>query len=129
MSENTFSYTYSAKENAEIKQIRDKYTDKTTTEIDELRALDAKVQRPANIFGYVFGSISAIVMGGGMSLIMTDIGNAIGLTDAFVPGLAIGVVGLVMCLINYPIFKNILSNRRKKYANEIIALSDKITKN
>lgn len=111
-----------------VQKIKTQYTAKTTTELDELKALDAKVKRPANIFGYVFGSISAIVMGGGMSLVMTDIGNTIGLTDAFIPGLAIGIAGLIMCLINYPIFKNILSNRRKKYANEIIALSNKITR-
>lgn len=67
-------------------------------------------------------------MGGGMSLVMTDIGNTIGLTDAFVPGIAIGVAGLIMCLINYPIYKTILNKRKQKYANDIIALSDKIAK-
>ena len=128
MSENTFSYTYSAKENAEIKQIRYKYIDKPTSEIDDLRALDAKVKRPANIFGYVFGSISAIIMGCGMSLVMTDIGNTIGFTDVFVPGLAISVSGLIMCLINYPIYKSILDKRKQKYAKDIIALSDKLSR-
>lgn len=128
MTENTFSYTYSAKENSEIKQIRDKYIDKPTSEFDRLKALDKKVKRPANIFGYVFGSISAIIMGSGMSLVMTDIGNTIGLTDVFVPGLAIGVVGLIMCLINYPIYKTVLNKRKQKYAKDIIALSDRIAK-
>lgn len=128
MSENTFSYTYSAKENAEIKQIRDKYIDKPISEFDKLKELDAKVKRPANIFGYAFGSISAIVMGGGMSLVMSNIGNTIGLTDAFIPGLAISVAGLIMCLINYPIYKSILDKRKQKYAKDIIALSDKLSK-
>ncbi len=111
-----------------IQKIRTQYTEKTTTELDELKALDAKVKRPANIFGYVFGSISAIVMGGGMSLVMTDVGKTIGLTDAFVPGLAIGVAGLIMCLINYPIYKSMLDKRKQKHAKDIIALSDKIAK-
>ena len=111
-----------------VQKIRTQYTEKTTTELNELRTLDAKVKRTANIFGYVFGSISAIVMGGGMSLVMTDIGNTIGFTDAFVPGIAIGVVGLIMCLINYPVYKTILNKRKHKYANDIIELSDRIVK-
>ena len=107
-----------------VQKIKTQYTEKTTTELDELKALDSKVKRPANIFGYVFGSISAIVMGSGMSLVMTDIGNTIGLTDAFVHGLAIGVAGLIMCFINYPIYKSILNKRKQKYANDIIELTD-----
>ena len=107
-------------------KIRTQYMEKTPSELDELRELDAKVKRPANIFGYAFGSISAIVMGAGMSLVMTDIGATIGITNALVPGIVIGVVGMVMALINYPIYKKILASRKNKYGAEILALSDKI---
>ena len=107
-------------------KIRTQYMEKTPSELDELRELDAKVKRPANIFGYAFGSISAIVMGSGMSLVMTDIGAAIGITSALVPGIAIGVVGLGMVLLTYPMYKGILGNRKKKYGAEILKLSDKI---
>ena len=107
-------------------KIRTQYMEKTPSELDALRELDAKVKRPANIFGYAFGSISAIVMGAGMSLVMTDIGTAIGITSAFVPGIVIGVVGMAMALINYPIYKKILASRKNKYGAEILALSDKI---
>ena len=107
-------------------KIRAQYTEKTTTELDELRALDAKVKRPANVFAYVFGSISAIVMGAGMSLVMTDIGATIGITSALVPGIAIGALGLGMALLTYPMYKGILNSRKKKYGAEIITLSDKI---
>lgn len=107
-------------------KIRTQYMEKTPSELDELRELDAKVKRPANIFGYAFGSISAIVMGAGMSLVMTDIGAAIGITSALVPGIVIGVIGMVMALINYPIYKKILASRKNKYGAEILALSDKI---
>ena len=107
-------------------KIRTQYMEKTPSELDELRELDAKVKRPANIFGYAFGSISAIVMGSGMSLVMTDIGAAIGITSALVPGIVIGVVGMAMVLINYPIYKKILASRKNKYGAEILALSDKI---
>jgi hypothetical protein len=105
-------------------KIRAQYVEKQTGEIDALRALDAKVKRPANVFAYVFGSISAIVMGAGMSLVMTDIGAAIGIADALVPGIAIGVLGLGMALLTYPIYKGILGNRKKKYAAQILKLSE-----
>ncbi len=61
-----------------------------------------------------------------MSLVMTDIGEVIGVTEPMVPGIVIGVVGMLMAIINYPIYKGILSSRRKKYAEQIIALSDKL---
>ena len=107
-------------------KIRTQYMEKTPSELDELRELDAKVKRPANVFAYTFGSIGAIIMGAGMSLVMTDIGAAIGITSAFVPGIAIGVIGLAMALINYPIYKAILSDRKEKYGAKILELSEKI---
>ena len=107
-------------------KIRTQYMEKTPSELDALRKLDSKVKRPANVFAYTFGSISAVIMGAGMSLVMTDIGVAIGITSALVPGIAIGVVGLGMALLTYPIYKGILNARKKKYGAEILRLSDKI---
>ena len=107
-------------------KIRTQYVEKKSTELDALRELDAKVKRPANVFAYVFGSISAIVMGAGMSLVMTDIGTIIGLGSAMAPGIIIGVVGMAMAIINYPIYKGVLNSRKRKYADKIIALSEKI---
>ena len=111
-----------------VQKIRSQYTEKESTELDELRALDAKVKRPANTFAYIFGSVSAIIMGAGMSLVMTDIGATIGIADAMVPGIIVGVIGMLMVIANYPIYKKILGSRRKKYAEKIIALSDSIMK-
>ena len=108
-------------------KIREHYTEKQITDLDTLRELDAKVKRPASAFAYVFGSISAIIMGAGMSLIMTDIAEIIGLTvDPMLPGIVIGVVGMIMALLNYPIYKGILGSRKKKYGAKILELSDKI---
>ena len=107
-------------------KIRTQYMEKTPSELDALRELDSKVKRPANAFAYTFGSISAVIMGAGMSLVMTDIGAAIGITSALVPGIAIGVVGLGMALLTYPMYKGILNSRKKKYGAEILSLSDKI---
>ena len=78
--------------------------------------------------GMIFGSVSAIIMGTGMSLVMTDIGAMIGMTATMVPGIAIGVVGMGMALSTYSIYKSILNSRKKKYAPQILALSEKITK-
>ena len=105
-------------------KIRAQYVEKTPSELDALRKLDAKVKRPANVFAYVFGSISAIVMGAGMSLVMTDVGAAIGIADALMPGIAIGVLGLGMALLTYPIYKGILGSRKKKYSAQILKLSE-----
>ena len=113
-----------------VQKIRTQYTEKEHTGLDELKELDTKVKRPANVFAYIFGSISAIIMGGGMSLVMTDIGEILGShRDMAMPiGIIIGVVGMFMAIINYPIYKGILGARRKKFADKIIAISDKIMK-
>ena len=110
-------------------RIRTQYMEKEANELDSLRELDAKVKRPANVFAYVFGSFSAIVMGSGMSLVMTDIGSNLGLGDAMIPGIVIGVVGMIMAIVNYPIYKSILGRRKKKYADKILKLSEKLINN
>ena len=109
-----------------VQKIRTQYTEKQHTELDELKALDAKVKRPANVFAYTYGSLSAIIMGTGMSLVMTEIGTIIGLANAMIPGIVIGVVGMGMALTTYPIYKKLLSSRKRKYAPEILKLSEKL---
>lgn len=111
-----------------VQKIHTQYTEKQHTELDELRALDRKVKMPANAFAYSFGAVSALIMGSGMSLIMTDIGQTIGMASPMTPGVVIGLAGMVMAIANYPIYKGILTGRRKKYAQQIIALSDRLTK-
>ena len=107
-------------------KIRSQYVEKQVSELDELKALDAQVKKPAKIFGYVFGCIAAVIMGAGMSLTMTDIGATLGLGSPMVIGIAVGLVGMAMALVNYPIYKAILNSRREEYADEILALSEKI---
>lgn len=109
-----------------VQKIRIQYTEKEYSRLDELRALDKKVKKPANLFAYIFGSIGAIIMGCGMSLVMTELPAMIGLANGMIPGIAIGACGLVMALIDYPIYKSILSSRRKRYAAKIIELSNDI---
>lgn len=109
-----------------VQKIRTQYTEKQHTGIDELKALDKKVSRPANIFAYVFGSLGAIVMGAGMSLVMTDISSKVGIDNPMLYGIIIGVAGMIMAIINYPIYKVFINSRRKKFAAKIISLSNKI---
>ena len=116
-------------QNQMAQKIRAQYMEKPVTELDELRELDARVKTPANVFAYIFGSLAAIIMGAGMSLVMTDIGSFIGIADAMIPGIVIGCVGMVLALINYPIYCGILSSRKKKYGAQILALSEKLIRN
>ena len=107
-------------------RIRAQYMEKEATELDELRALDAEVKRPASLFGYIFGSVGAVVMGAGMSLVMTDIGAALGMAATMVPGILIGLIGLAMAVANYPIYSRILARRKEKYAARILELSERL---
>jgi hypothetical protein len=109
-----------------VEKIRTKYVEKKDSSLDELRKLDKKVKAPAEVFAYIFGSISALIMGAGMSLVMTDVANMLGLGDMTVPGIAVGVVGMVLAIVNYPIYKGILTSRKKKYAERVLELSNKI---
>ena len=109
-----------------VQKIRSQYTETEHTELDTLKELDAKVKRPANVFGYAYGSVGAVVMGAGMSLVMTDIGVKIGLTATLVPGITVGIVGMGMALTTYPIYKKILNSRKKKYAQQILELSENL---
>lgn len=107
-------------------KIRTQYMEKEPSELDALRALDARVKRPALIFAYVYGIIGALVMGIGMSLLMTDVGAALGMTNTTVTGVVIGAIGMLMVLVNYPFYKCFLGSRKQKYSAEIIKLSDNI---
>ena len=107
-------------------KIRTQYMEKESTELDTLRELDSKVKRPANIFAYVFGSISAIIMGTGMSLVMTDVGIQLGIRGGMLPGIVLGIVGLALALMNLPLHRAILNARKQKYASQILDLSEKI---
>lgn len=109
-----------------VQKIRSQYTENENTELQALKKLDAKVKKPANIFAYAYGSVGAIVMGAGMSLVMTDIGTFVGLQSAMVPGITVGIVGLTMACSTYPIYKRILASRKTKFAPQILKLSEKL---
>ncbi len=107
-------------ENKTVEKIMAQYEPVGYTKLDELKDLDKKVKRPAQIFGYTFGTVGALVLGTGMSLAMKIIGNSMPL------GIAVGVLGIAMVSVNYFFYKKILKSRKQKYANQIRALSDEL---
>ena len=111
-----------------VEKIRSQYTEARHTELDALKALDARVKKPAHVFGYVYGTIGAIVMSAGMSLVMTDIGTVLGMAETLIPGIAVGLVGMLMACTTYPIYKKILNSRKEKYAPQILELSERAMK-
>ena len=111
-----------------IKGIRARYEAKETTKLDELKALDKRVNNPAHVFAYVFGTVGALVLGVGMCLAMQIIGGLVmfGMSVDMVAGVVIGLVGIAMVSTNYFIHTALLEKRRRKYAEQIIALSNTI---
>lgn len=110
-------------------KIRAQYLNKESTELDALRALDRRVRRTPAVFAWIFGSISALIMGAGMSLIMTDIGAQIGLEATLLPGLVLGIIGMLLAIVNYPMYRSLLRHRRRKYADQILQLSERVLTN
>ena len=127
-----FSYTYSAKEQAEIKKIRDKYTPPTEVEdkMARLRRLDASVTNTAMIAALTLGIVGALVLGFGMSLCLSELGALLGITKtaALIVGIVSGVVGAVLASFAYPVYNAIVKARRKKLAPEIMRLTDELLK-
>lgn len=121
--ENTFSYTYSAKENQEVLQIRQKYLPREETKLDELKRLDRLVQSSGITEGLSIGVFGCLMFGFGLCLTMKVIGSMPWL------GIALGLLGTVVMVLAYPVYKNILSSRRKQYTPQILELSEKIMNN
>lgn len=133
MSENNqFKYNYSAKEQAELKKIRAKYTPPTKVEdkMARLRKLDASVTSTATVISLVLGVIGALVLGFGMSLIMTDLNDFFGLSadKSMMIGVGVGVLGGIIASLAYPAYNAIVKAKRKKLAPEIIRLADELMK-
>ncbi len=120
----TFTYTYSAKEQEEIKKIRDKYAPPTKEEssIEQLRRLDKSATRSASIISLAVGIVSALILGIGMSCIMVW-GDAL-----FIPGVLIGVVGIIGVITAYPIYNHMVKRKRAKLSPEILKLSEELMK-
>ena len=128
--EQSFKYTYSAKEQEEIRRIRQKYQEQEEDGISRLRKLDAKVSQKATMVSLVLGIVGTLVMGTGMSFIMTDLGALLGLTGilGMVTGVIIGLLGIIMVVLAYPVYNKVLKKEREKIAPEILRLTEELMK-
>ena len=105
-----------------VAKIRAQYTEQKKTKLDELKELDERVKRPAEIFAFTFGTVGSLVLGTGMCLAMKIIGAG---TALLMPvGIAVGLVGIAAVSSNYFLYKKLLAKRKKKYAKRIFELSD-----
>ena len=122
-----FSFTYSAEQQREIEAIRKKYLPKEASKMQQLRKLHAVPTQKAQACAIAAGVIGALIMGTGMSLAMTDIGDAFG-SLAIVLGIVVGLVGMVLVALAYPLYNRVLKKQREKIAPEILRLSDELLK-
>lgn len=129
----SFTYSYSAKEQEEIKKIRERYIapqEKELDKMEQLRKLDASVTKKGTGTALALGIIGSLILGSGMSLVMTDIGEMIGLSFGMSMcfGIIVGVVGLSCVALAYPLYNRITKKERERIAPEIIRLTDELLK-
>ena len=122
-----FSFTYSAQQQKEIEAIRNKYIPREEDKMEQLRKLHAIPTRKAQGVSLAVGIIGALIMGTGMSVCLTDIGAALGRL-AMVLGILVGIVGMVLVALAYPVYNRVLKKNREKIAPEILRLSDELLK-
>lgn len=118
----TFRYTYSAKQQDEVRRIRERYTPKEEDKLEQLRKLDASVTKKGTLVSLVVGILGALVLGIGMCCTM------VWAEDFFVLGIVVGVVGMVGVGLAYPLYASITKKEREKVAPEIIRLTDELMK-
>lgn len=127
MDNNAFEYTYSAQRQQEVEEIRKAYLPKEEDKLDQLRKLHAIPTQKAQTAAITTGTIGALILGCGMSLCMTDIGAALG-SLAMVLGIVVGILGIGLVGLAYPVFKGTLKKEREKIAPEILKISDDLLK-
>lgn len=125
-----FQYTYSAKQQEEIKNIRKNYAAPEEDKMQVLRKLHHSATQKAQAWAIALGVIGALILGSGMSLAMTDLGNTLGfLQETALPiGIVIGVLGMILVALAYPAYNRILKRERQRIAPEILRLTDELLK-
>lgn len=121
-SKNNFSYTYSAKQQEEIKNIRKKYLPKEEDKMEQLRKLDQNAAKPGKIVSLTLGIVGTLTLGVGMCCTM------VWADKLFIPGIVIGVIGIAAVLAAYPVYTHITKKQREKIAPEILRLTEELMK-
>lgn len=123
----TFRYTYSAKEQEEIRRIREKYAQPEDDKMEQLRKLHGSASRKAQTRSITIGVIGALLLGTGMSLFMTELSQLLGGAALFV-GIPVGIVGIGLVALAYPVYNRTLTRERQRIAPEILRLTDELLK-
>lgn len=128
--ETSFSYTYSAAQQREIENIRKKYLPQEENKLEQLRSLHHSAGRKARGWAIALGVIGTLILGTGMSLAMTDLGECLGAHRdlAVALGVGIGIAGLVLVALAYPVYNRVLKKERARIAPEILRLSEELLK-
>lgn len=116
----TFEFNYSAKQQEEVRRIREKYCPAEPDKMEQLRRLDAGVTQKGSVLSLVIGVIGALVLGVGMCCCLV--------WDEFFWGIIIGVVGIALVALGYPVYVYITKRERQKVAPEILRLADELMK-
>lgn len=128
---NEFKYTYSSNKQEKIKEIREKYMKKNEDSFDYLCKLDESVRNKSTILSLVMGIIGALIFGFGMSLILTDLGINMGINDnkiCLIFAIVIGIIGIIVCIFAYPLYRFIERKEREKIAPKVIKITDELLK-
>ena len=123
----SFHYTYSAQQRQEIEHIRKKYLPPEEDKMETLRKLHNSATRSANTWAITIGVLGALVLGTGMSLCMTELGGFLG-GNAMLLGIPVGLAGMVLVALAYPVYNRILKKERQRIAPEILRLTDELMK-
>ena len=117
-----FSYTYSAEEQQELKKIREKYLPKEENKMEQIRSLDSKATGKATMIAIIIGVIGTLLLGVGMCCTLVWQGRW------FVPGILVGIIGIGIVAIAYPIYNKTLKTEREKIAPEVLRLTEELLK-
>ena len=127
MENHSFEYTYSAQRQQEVEAIRRKYLPKEEDKMEKLRKLHNIPTQKAQSASIAVGITGALILGTGMSLCMTELGAALG-NPAMIIGVIIGLVGILLVALAYPIYNRTLKKEREKIAPEILRMTDELLK-
>lgn len=120
--ENTYTYTYSARQQAEIKAIRSKYLPPEEDKMATLRRLDASAGQKGSTAALILGITSALILGIGMCCCMVFSERW------FIPGIIIGLIGIAGITAAYPVYTFITRRERKRIAPQILKLTEELLK-
>ena len=119
---NSFQYTYSAAQQAEVEKIRKKYLPPEEDKMEQLRRLDRSASQKGMIVALIVGIIGTLIMGTGLCCVLVWAGIWL------VPGIIIGLAGITLLSCAYPFYVKVTEREWQKIAPEILRLTDELMK-